>query len=230
LSYYQSWCDLQGDVVFEDEAGYTEYAIFTMANLHYWAGNLDSRVTIDFYVSSQFYKNYDSWTDETYWDPIPSGLISWTGDWIFNHNYDDEIWQWGVSSNDYYCNGPVCSTTSSTSQVVSQENSVNGDWRDLGYVRVTKSVANQIWEGLFKLHIDNGIAKDYRDGIRGYDAGKGWYTLSVLKMQFKLVYTFQLEWYGWQTDATRTHILGDGVGDHDSTDMPLVEGIVYGII
>lgn len=230
-SYYKSWADIQGDVLYEDEVGFTRYAVFIKAEHSFWSAAYSTRIYVEMHVSAHYYWDVDSGPNQDFWDPAPDGLVDWTSDYEFDHDYDDEIWQWEQDNDEFYCNGDETSSTSGTSRATYQNSATSGDWRNIGYLCVSKSGGSgyQLWDALIKLHIDNEDGDDYYNGIREYKDEVGWYTETITEFRFKLRFKFQYEWFGYHTDSTHEMILGDGVGVGDLSSIPLLMGTMYEI-
>ena len=226
-SYYKSWVDLQGDLLYEEEAGFTRYAIFVKEELSFWNSWHATRIYVEMHVSAHYFWEVDFGPNQAFWDPAPDGLVDWTSDYEFN--CDDDIWQWEQDGDDYYCNGHETSSTSGTTRATSETSTTSGDWRNIGYLRVDKGWPSgyQKWDALIKLHIDNEDAEDYYDGIYNYDPGVGFYTETITEFQFKIRVVFQYYYGGYHTDSTHIMILGDGEGTGDLSSIPLLYGIIY---
>ncbi len=228
-SVYQSRVDIQGDAVYEDASGSTDYAVFITASNWFWTTGYSTKTYAYIYVSAHYYYEYDSGIGNyNIWDAVDTNLISWEGDYVFDH--DGESWEWWVDSNEYYCNGNDETTTSSCSTSYSASGSDQGTWQLLGYFYVYKAANRHKYDALLKLQIDNSKAEEYIEGRRYYDPDDGWYTETISEIRIKMYFKFYFySWWAWHLDKTQTHILGDGVGAGDLASIPLVEGTVDGL-
>ena len=158
---------LSGDVVYEDGSGYTDYAIWMAGNCYHEPTYYSTRVLVYFYISAYYEQEnlYPHHSYQYYWDPIPSSLISW-GD--FEVHPEASRWDWTIDQQQFY------STRSgfyhdlySTFQGDYSANSVNGDYRYIGYTRGDKAGGHTDYDALLRLHVDNNLAKAYKNGVFG---------------------------------------------------------------
>lgn len=230
---YSARYDLQGDVVYEDGSGYTDYAIWAAGVCDRDNDWLSTRIISYIYVSAYYIRQRDIFPLQTiyYWDPIPSGLITWTGDIDLHTDY--YRWDWTVDSQEKYSD-LLSMYKERGSKTCSSKNSISGDYRYLGYVNVYKigqfgSVAGYTYyDALIKLHVDNALAEDWDEGH--YEWGGYFYWVTrILKFQIKIITKFQYEWFGWKTAcSTQTFIFGDGTPSTDLSNIPLVVGTIEG--
>lgn len=220
--------DLQGDVVYEDESGYTDYAIWLTGTNDYIYDVMSTRIITYIYISAYYVRDRDIFPLQTtyYWAPIPSGLITWTGDWELHTDY--YRWDWTVSGQERYST-IYASLFKYGSGSYSSKNSISGDYRYLGYAVVTRSGGWTYYDALMELHVDNALAEDHDGGIYT-PSGEGWFWITrLLNFRIKIVTKFQYEWFGWRTAfTTQTFILGDGSPSSDLSSIPLVLGTVEG--
>jgi len=224
---YSCSYDLQGDVVYEDSSGYTEYAIFTSGTNNYVYDVFTTRILVYFYVSAYFKRThyYPNQYTEYFWDPIPNDLITWTGDWDFQT--DHYRWDWTVDSQEKYSNllGNAFEYGSGTYY---STNSINGDYRYLGYVKVTRNDGFTYYDALIRFHIDNNLAEDYVDGVFGGVPDVSGWVDRIIKFNIKIVTKFQYEFWGWHNIHTETFIFGDGTPSTDLSNIALALGTVEG--
>jgi hypothetical protein len=229
FSSYHSRFDIQGDFVYEDAAGTTDYAIFMAIENWFWTTGFSTRTYSYLYVSAHYYYVYDS-GEGNYdtWAPIDPNLVSWGGSYVWNPNGQD--WEWTVSATDYYCNGNEEDTTSSVTKSYDNTGADDGIWRKLGYFYTSKSGNRHKYDALLKLQIDNAKGEEYVDGRRYFHPDDGWYTETISEIRVKLYVKFYYyDILGWHLDSTHTHYLGDGSGTGDLSTIPLVEGTVDGL-
>ena len=230
---YQICYDLQGDLVYEDATGSTDYAILATGICDESNDYLTTRIITYFYVSA-YYKRvnyYPHQYTQYFWDPIPSGLITWTGDIDLHTDY--YRWDWTVGGQEKYSD-MFSMYAEHGSNYYSSQNSINGDYRYLGYDYVKKngifgSVPGYTYfDALIKLQVDNDLAEDYINGVFGGVPDESGWDDYILKFHIKLVAKFQYEFWGWHTRTTQTFIFGDGTPSSDLSNIPLVLGTIEG--
>ena len=228
-SWYNSRVDIQGDVVFEDDVGTADYAIFITAENHYWWATTSTRTVVYVYASAHYYYEYDSGIgDYDEWDSVDPNLILWENHWSFDE--DGGVWQWEIDSTEYYCTGNDESTTSGCSTSITESGQDDGIWQRLGYIIVAKTMASHKFDALIKLTIDNQKGEDYIEGRRWYSPDDGWYSQYITEIRIRARFIFQYYTTAWSTDVEHNHYLGDGSGTGDLPSLPLVEGVVDGLI
>jgi len=226
---YISRIDMQGDAVYEDESGYTEYALWLNGKNGYDVMWFSTRILVYIYYTA-YYKiqhilphSYVSYE----WGTPPIDLMEWTGDWDYNQDHS-EVWQWEVGNQEKYCNGENWGGTSGSGSYYSTY-SQDGGYRYLGWVKSAKSGDWHKFDALLRLHIDNAEAENWGNGVLYEEYPGGIWIEYIEQIKVKLVFKFQYEWFGWKTLSTHTHILGDGTPSGDLSSIPLVLGTLYGL-
>ncbi|MFX1499056.1 MAG: hypothetical protein ACFFBH_16185 [Promethearchaeota archaeon] len=228
---YEIRLDLQGDIVYEEGSGYTEFAMWLYGvNLDVWDYTFSRRILIKMYATA-YYKNVyiiPRRPTQYYWGPIPNGLIQWTGDWDIHLDVSGTQWQWITNGQTKYSDGSD-NTAAQGSKSHSSGNAIDGIYRYLGWAKVQKKTWFVYFDGLLKFHIDNTLANNWDNGIY-HEEGSTFWVESITKLQFKFIVYFQYEWFGWRSSKVFTIILGDGSPSSDLSAISLVPGQIIGLV
>jgi subtilisin len=199
----------------------------------YLRGNYENKVL---YSQRMYFKIYmrvyykDSWFrlfpnpssgTDYYWDPLPSGMIEWSGSFFDYEKYPDgDLWRYRIGTDYYYFPYGCFSDGTSTSLTYSTESNSN-DWTYLGYFGVASSGKHDV---LLELDVDNTIAADYANGYMWEDLATGtFHTVYIEKIYIKIVAEYKYYFFGWRLDKSIPITLGDG-DDPDFNDIDLASG------
>ncbi|OLS25945.1 MAG: hypothetical protein HeimC3_12190 [Candidatus Heimdallarchaeota archaeon LC_3] len=228
-----SFVKLQGHAVYVDSpyGGATDWRL----NIKNYVPNIPGvlmRVYNNIYISS-YYKEYRCVIDfgerycsyYYYWGPPPTDLVTLSSDYQTSNGPGSVGWTVGLNA---YVMTVTVSSSGDFSTSHSVQNGINGDYRDLGYIKVQEgfwgaylSINLRI---LINLHIANNIAKEYdQQGhyeATTYEESRYW----ILKLRVKIV--IDIHAFSWQKE-THTYVLGDGVPAQDLSTIDLLPGNVY---
>ncbi|MFX0016635.1 MAG: hypothetical protein ACFFB2_06315 [Promethearchaeota archaeon] len=214
ISNSKVWC--QADVVYVDDAqgGTTSYGLTVYANE-------EDRFEVKVYVTAYYrhkmrYVDYPGQPPQTwthyYWDPIPENMIKW-GSYEYEASGTRQ-WTWTAGYTVYgYSFSWSCTGDPTASEA--SKNSVSGDYRYIGWFRSSNSDEDHRFTALFKLAVDNDMARLYDNGKYWYEdfGGGRWQQnwLYIEKVRFKVIIYFKYYFFwSYYTRMTHTYIMGDG--------------------
>ncbi|MHA2105865.1 MAG: hypothetical protein ACW981_20750 [Candidatus Hodarchaeales archaeon] len=231
-----SYGKLQGHAVYADTGtGSTDWYLNIRNRINdplIGGGHRFMQVYAKIYVSA-YYKQlicgYTGCSTSYYWNPIPAGLVTLSGDYTYTSGPTSVTWQVGLSGYSMSTNVGITGATTVNHRT---RDSIDGDFRYIGYLKS--------WRGfgyfntldariLVNLHLSNSLAREYDNGQ--VFAGSMYYQETwIQKLQVKLTFKYQnccIFGFFYFDAGTQSFVLGDNnPSSTDTTGFDLVPGSV----
>lgn len=190
----------------------------------------NTRIIVHIYAISEYFERHihltEPWRsyEEYYWDPIPSDLVQWNGEYEYDFSSSGTwTFSFGGSSYDFTFSSLY---TPNGIDSYSSANSISGDYRYLGYFMSQLNFNNDHkFHAFLQLHILNSLGKYWAEGF-SYDEGGYRNYKKIVNIRFKLLFYYQVIFmsFWWKTQHQYNHIIGDGTPSTDLNYIPLTVG------